>query len=82
MSDNKERLFELSSYIFLISLIIVGLIIIIAGRVDGNNGKNYISQNLEHAEIREYEGENLSSINDFRENSISGMPSINHEAKI
>jgi hypothetical protein len=30
---------------------------------------------LEGAEIREYQGERLSSINDFRENSIAG-PSL------
>ena len=35
---------------------------------------------LEPVEIREYEGENLSSINDFRENSIKGPQQIDIES--
>ncbi|MFO7966997.1 MAG: hypothetical protein R6U44_05300, partial [Archaeoglobaceae archaeon] len=35
-------------------------------------------RDLAPSEIREYEGENLSSINDFRENSIKGPQYINH----
>ena len=34
---------------------------------------------LKPVEIREYEGENLSSINDFRENSIKGPQYIDIE---
>ena len=34
---------------------------------------------LEGAEIREYQGEKLSSINDFRENSIAGPQSVSLE---
>jgi len=34
---------------------------------------------LEPVEIREYEGENLSSINDFRENSIKGPQQVDTE---
>ena len=30
-------------------------------------------EELEATEVREYKGENLSSINDFRENSIKGL---------
>lgn len=35
--------------------------------------------NLETIEIKEYQGENLSSINDFRENSIAGPQYIDEE---
>ncbi|MDD4876346.1 MAG: molybdopterin-dependent oxidoreductase [Dehalococcoidales bacterium] len=37
------------------------------------------TEELEHAEIREYEGEKLSSVSDFRENSIRGPQYINIE---
>jgi len=37
-------------------------------------------ETLEPVEIREYEGENLSSINDFRENSIKGPQLIDIES--
>jgi len=37
------------------------------------------AQELTSVEIREYEGENLSSINDFRENSIKGPQYVNIE---
>ena len=36
-------------------------------------------KNLKNIEIREYQGENLSSISDFRENSIKGSQYINME---
>ena len=35
---------------------------------------------LQYAEVREYEGQDLSSINDFRENSISGPQHIDLES--
>jgi DMSO/TMAO reductase YedYZ molybdopterin-dependent catalytic subunit len=37
------------------------------------------SKSLEPAQIREYQGEKLSSINDFRENSISGPQHVDLE---
>ena len=37
------------------------------------------TNDLEPQEIREYQGENLSSVNDFRENSIKGPQYINVE---
>ena len=50
-------------------------IIVIAGFIGGlvffGPGNNDVGQ-LEGVEVREYQGENLSSINDFRENSIRG----------
>ena len=36
-------------------------------------------EGLEGVEIREYEGENLSSVNDFRENSIRGPQAVDIE---
>ena len=36
-------------------------------------------EELEAVEVREYEGENLSSINDFRENSIKGTQHVDIE---
>ncbi|MFA5764219.1 MAG: molybdopterin-dependent oxidoreductase [archaeon] len=38
----------------------------------GNSGLSNESIKLSQSEIREYKGENLSSINDFHENSITG----------
>jgi DMSO/TMAO reductase YedYZ molybdopterin-dependent catalytic subunit len=37
------------------------------------------SKDLESVEIREYQGENLSSVNDFRENSIKGPQQVDIE---
>ena len=37
------------------------------------------ARELESQEIREYQGENLSSVNDFRENSIRGPQDVNIE---
>lgn len=37
------------------------------------------TKSLENVEIREYEGQDLSSINDFRENSIKGPQHIDVE---
>jgi DMSO/TMAO reductase YedYZ molybdopterin-dependent catalytic subunit len=48
------------------------------GIFPGNEGENITS--LIPAEVREYEGERLSSIADFRENSISGPQYVNRSA--
>jgi len=45
--------------------------------VDENKGK---AKELKSVEIREYEGEKLSSINDFRENSIGGPQHVDLES--
>ena len=42
-------------------------------------------EELEGVEVREYQGENLSSINDFRENSIAGPQYVdidNYQLKV
>jgi len=49
----------------------------ITGLVACDPGKSV--QELEGAEVREYKGENLSSINDFRENSIKGPQHVDIE---
>lgn len=51
------------------SVIAVDLIVSFAGCV-GNDVTN--TGNMEEVEINEYEGQRLSSVNDFRENSIKG----------
>jgi len=38
------------------------------------------TKDLEPVEIREYEGENLSSVDDFRENSIKGPQQVDIES--
>jgi len=62
-----------------IQIIILAVILITAViyAIDlaGHTGINHsgdLSDSAEHTEIREYEGEKLSSVNDFRENSIKG----------
>jgi DMSO/TMAO reductase YedYZ molybdopterin-dependent catalytic subunit len=45
--------------------------------VDENKGK---AKELKSVEIREYEGEKLSSINDFQENSIKGPQRVDAES--
>ncbi len=42
----------------------------------GGTGEQKMTSQLAPAEIRQYEGENLSSINDFRENSIKGPQTV------
>jgi len=42
------------------------------GDVTNGNGETNGDGVLEPVEVREYQGENLSSVNDFRENSIKG----------
>lgn len=64
------------SAIILILILVVAIIFvsIIAWWLRANETNEY-----EHIEIREYEGENLSSITHFRENSIKGPQYIDNE---
>ncbi len=57
-------------------VITLSTILISSCAVEMNRDK---TEELEPVEIREYEGENLSSINDFRENSIKGPQYIDIE---
>jgi DMSO/TMAO reductase YedYZ molybdopterin-dependent catalytic subunit len=54
------------------AIIFVGIMIWWTGTINDSNDTDYV-------EIREYEGQDLSSINSFRENSIKGPQYINAE---
>jgi len=60
-----------SSIIFLLLCIQILLTVSFAGCLEQQNIQ------LDGVEIREYQGEKLSSVNDFRENSIKGPQNIN-----
>ena len=59
-----------------VSLAVVFLSVVIAGIFFSINKAGFISnvkpEELQTVEVTEYEGKNLSSVNDFRENSIKG----------
>ena len=59
--------------------LVVSAILVVAGgcAVDSDINK---TQELEAVEIREYEGINLSSVNEFRENSIKGPQHVGVES--
>jgi len=59
-----------------ISLVLAVVSVALISCAGGNMDE---AQELKSVEIREYEGENLSSINDFRENSIKGPQYVNIE---
>jgi len=62
----------------LFTLILLAAIIAAAVIIVGNTGKDTID--LAGVEVREYQGENLSSVNDFRENSIDGPQMIDADS--
>ena len=62
----------------LFTLILLVAIIAAAVIIVGNTGKGTID--LAGVEVREYQGENLSSVNDFRENSIMGPQEIDADS--
>jgi len=49
------------------------------GDITNGNGETNGDGSLEPVEVREYQGENLSSVNDFRENSIKGPQYVDIE---
>jgi DMSO/TMAO reductase YedYZ molybdopterin-dependent catalytic subunit len=51
-------------------VIMIFLLLLLAGCLSGGESENI--RQLQAAEVRGYQGENLSSIGDFRENSIKG----------
>ncbi len=65
---------------FLIALVIILVVALslctINFKENISDTKNHQTISLGEVEIREYEGEDLSSINDFRENSIKGIQYI------
>ena len=62
--------YNIKKLFFLLSTLIITTSIFFTGCIDNNIFLDYV-------EIREYQGEKLSSINDFRENSIKGPQYIN-----
>ncbi|MFH1685787.1 MAG: molybdopterin-dependent oxidoreductase [Candidatus Micrarchaeota archaeon] len=62
--------------IFLNIFLLVGILILAYGCVQNNSSP----ERLEEVQINEYEGEDLSSIDDFRENSIKGPQYINESS--
>lgn len=60
------------------SIVIVAIIAFIGVLIVFGPGNNKVAE-LEGVEVKEYEGENLSSINDFRENSIKGPQQVDKE---
>jgi DMSO/TMAO reductase YedYZ molybdopterin-dependent catalytic subunit len=62
----------------LFTLILLAAIIAAAVIIVGNTGNDTIG--LAGVEVLEYQGENLSSVNDFRENSIDGPQTIDADS--
>lgn len=62
----------------LFTFILLAAIIAAAVLIAGNTGNDTIE--LSGVEVREYQGENLSSVNDFRENSIKGPQEIDADS--
>jgi DMSO/TMAO reductase YedYZ molybdopterin-dependent catalytic subunit len=80
MRHDNTKLLKLLRYISLLIVFFLGLITIFAtGGGHGSITSDSTPQDLGYVEIREYEGQDLSSINDFRENSILGPQYVNHE---
>ena len=59
--------------------IVLSAILIVATGCGADRNMDETSQ-LEPVEVRDYEGEKLSSINDFRENSIKGPQHVDTES--
>jgi DMSO/TMAO reductase YedYZ molybdopterin-dependent catalytic subunit len=60
------------------TLIMLAALIVATVIIAGNTGKDTID--LTSVEVREYQGQNLSSVNDFRENSIKGPQNVDAES--
>jgi len=61
----------------IIGIILAMVLVMMLLSCSGESGSGFgATEELASVEIREYEGENLSSINDFRENSIKGPQHI------
>jgi DMSO/TMAO reductase YedYZ molybdopterin-dependent catalytic subunit len=68
-----------SLFFAVLSLCVVVAVVFVGVAVWKNEGPNGIST-LRPVEIREYEGQELSSIDDFRENSIKGSQFVDNES--
>jgi DMSO/TMAO reductase YedYZ molybdopterin-dependent catalytic subunit len=62
----------------LFAILLLAALIAAAVLIVGNTGNDKI--NLASVEVREYQGQNLSSVNDFRENSINGPQTIDADS--
>jgi DMSO/TMAO reductase YedYZ molybdopterin-dependent catalytic subunit len=83
MSKKNNTLIKTLRYLSLLTVLTLGFITIVAtgGGEDGSD----TSKDLGAGELREYQGQQLSSINDFHENSIHGPQHIDqgtYELKI
>jgi DMSO/TMAO reductase YedYZ molybdopterin-dependent catalytic subunit len=67
------------SLFFVVLLLLVVVTVVFVGSTVWRNEKMNGTSTLRPVEIREYEGQKLSSIDDFRENSIKGPQFVNNE---
>jgi DMSO/TMAO reductase YedYZ molybdopterin-dependent catalytic subunit len=76
-SNNKEGATAMDKVTTLtvISAVVLPVLGLALGGCTANTGNNGTGE-LKPVEVREYQGENLSSVNDFRENSIKGPQHI------
>jgi len=63
-----------------VSLLWAVLTVVFMGRIIWMNETTRLTDTLESVEIREYQGQQLSSIDDFRENSIKGPQFVDKES--
>ena len=63
-----------------VSLLWAVLTVVFMGRIIWMNETTSLTDTLESVEIREYRGQKLSSIDDFRENSIKGPQFVDKES--
>ena len=68
------------SLLVLISVVLISVSGCLGDKSQGVNVSNDEVEKLEPVEIREYEGINLSSVDDFRENSIKGPQQVDIES--
>lgn len=78
---NNNKIFtDYLRYITTTFIIFSGLLTMVATGGGSDSANDDATQDLAYDEIREYEGKELSSINDFRENSILGPQHIDQES--
>jgi len=76
----KQRITGLMAGLLVFSAILVVLAGCgVAGNTNGIDGEKNGVKELEAVEVRQYEGKDLSSVNDFRENSIKGPQYVDIE---
>ena len=73
-------MYSKKSLFFTALILLVTIAVIFVGSTVWRNNKTNGINTLSSVEIREYEGQKLSSIDDFRENSIRGPQIIDNES--